>query len=166
MNALDIGILAIASVFFIRGVFRGFVFELITVIGLILGYIISITYLDLLSGFILSVFPSFPEAVVKLVSFFSLFVGTNLLLRLLANFLTKTIKIAMLGWLNRLMGGILGLLKGVVIMGIIVLILNLIPFASLLLERTEVKTSLLYPLLEAFGPRLYEEIQKYAELFI
>jgi len=166
MNTLDIGILAIASIFFVRGVFRGFVFELITVVGLILGYIISITYLSLLSGFILSFFPSFPETVVNLVSFFLLFLGTNLLLRLAGNLLTKTLKIAMLGWLNRLLGGLLGMLKAVVIMGILGFVVNLIPFFSLLLENEEVQNSYLYPLLHAFGPRFYEEIKKIADLFL
>lgn len=45
MNSLDIGILSIAAIFFIKGFFRGFVYELITIAGLILGYLISITYL-------------------------------------------------------------------------------------------------------------------------
>jgi membrane protein required for colicin V production len=77
MNSLDIGILLIAALFFIRGIFRGFVFELVTVVGLILGYIISITYLSLLAGYVLSFFPTAPESIVNLISFFVLFVGTN-----------------------------------------------------------------------------------------
>jgi membrane protein required for colicin V production len=166
MNSLDVGILTIASLFFIRGVFRGFVFELITVIGLLLGYIISITYLSLLSGFILSFFPSFPQSVVNLVSFFVLFLGTNLLLRLVANLLTKTLKIAMLGWLNRLLGGLLALLKAVMIMGILVFVINLIPFSAPLLESDEVANSHLYPILHAFGPRFYEEIKKLADIIL
>ena len=164
MNSLDIGILSIAAIFFIKGLFRGFVHELITIAGLILGYIISITYLSLLSGFILNFFSTIPESVVKLVSFFLLFVGTNLILRLAANILTKTLKVAMLGWLNRLFGGILGMLKGVIILGIIVFIINLIPFSSTFMEQFEVKDSLLYPLLEAVGPKLYELIQTYIDV--
>lgn len=164
MNSLDIGILTVASIFFIRGLFRGFVHELITIAGLILGYIISITYLSLLTGLILNFFPTFPESVVKLVSFFLLFVGTNLLLRLAANILTKTLKVAMLGWLNRLFGGLLGMLKGVIILGIIVFVINLIPFSSTFMEQFEVEDSLLYPLLEAVGPKLYDLIQTYTDV--
>lgn len=166
MNSLDLGILIIASIFFVRGVFRGFVFELVTVVGLILGYIISITYLSLLSGYILSYFPSFPESVVNLVSFFILFVGTNLLLRFVSNLITKTLKIAMLGWLNRLLGGVLGMIKSVIIMSILVFVIDMIPFSSYLLEQVEVQASELYPILNALGPRLYEEIQKLTSTFI
>lgn len=166
MNSLDIGILLIAAVFFIRGIFRGFVFELVTVVGLILGYIISITYLSLLAGYILSIFPTAPESIVKLISFFVLFVGTNILLRMVANIVTKTLKIAMLGWLNRLLGGLLGMLKSIIIMSIIVFIIDLIPFSSTLLEQVEVQTSELYPILNALGPRLYSEIQTLAEIIL
>ena len=160
MNSLDLGILIIASLFFVRGIFRGFVYELVTVVGLILGYIISITYLSLLSGYILAFFPSFPKTVVNLVSFFILFVGTNLLLRFVSNIITKTLKIAMLGWLNRVLGGVLGMLKSIIIMSILVFVIDMIPFSSLLLDQVEVQTSEFYPILNALGPRLYEEIQK------
>jgi len=166
MNSLDIGILLIAALFFIRGIFRGFVFELVTVVGLILGYIISITYLSLLTAYILSVFPTFPESIVNLVSFFILFVGTNLLLRLVAKVITKTLKIAMLGWLNRLLGGLLGALKSIIIMSILVFIIDLIPFSSVLLEEVEVQTSQLYPILNALGPQLYAEIQKITAIIL
>jgi len=164
MNFLDIGILSVAAIFFVKGFFRGFVYELVTVAGLILGYLISITYLGLLTNLVLNFFPTFPESIVKLVSFFVLFVGTNLLLRLVANILTKTLKVAMLGWLNRLFGGVLGILKSIFIMGIIVFVINLIPFSSTFMEQFEVTNSLLYPLLEAVGPRLYELIQNYTDV--
>jgi len=164
MNFLDIGILSVAAIFFVKGFFRGFVYELVTVAGLILGYLISITYLGLLTNLVLKFFPTFPESIVRLVSFFVLFVGTNLLLRLVANILTKTLKVAMLGWLNRLFGGVLGILKSIFIMGIIVFVINLIPFSSTFMEQFEVTNSLLYPLLEAVGPRLYELIQNYTDV--
>ena len=133
MNPIDIGILSVSAFFFIRGLFRGFVYELVTVVGLILGYIISITYLSLLSGFILTYFPSLPNSVVSIISFFVLFVGTNLILRLIANILTKTLKIAMLGWLNRILGGILGMVKCIIILSILVFIIDLVPFSATLL---------------------------------
>jgi len=142
------------------------VFELVTVVGLILGYIISITYLSLLAGYIISFFPAIPESIVNLASFFILFVGTNLLLRMVANVITRTLKIAMLGWLNRLLGGILGMLKSVIIMSILVFVIDMIPFSSTLLEQIEVQTSELYPILNALGPQLYSEIQKITAIIL
>jgi len=166
MNSLDISILLFTSVFLIRGVFRGFVLELVTIVGLILGYIISITYLSILTGYFLSFYPSFPVSVVNIISFFILFVGTNLLLRLVSNIISKTLRIAMLGWLNRLLGGLLGMLKSIIILSILVFILDMIPFSSYILDHVEVQNSQLYPILNAIGPRLYTEIQKITSILL
>ena len=166
MNSLDLGIIIIVSIFFVRGVFRGFVFELVTVIGLILGYIISITYLSLLAGYILTFFPSLPESAINIVSFFLLFIGTNLLLRLVSKIITKTLKFAMLGWLNRILGGVLGILKSIIVMSILVFVIDLIPFSSYLLDQVEVQTSELYPVLNALVPRLFTEIQKITAIIL
>lgn len=87
-----------------------------------------------------------------------------MLLRLVANILTKTLKVAMLGWLNRLFGGVMGVVKSIFILGIIVFVINLIPFSTTFMEQFEVKDSLLYPLLEAVGPKLYELIQNYTDV--
>ena len=89
-----------------------------------------------------------------------------MLLRVIANLITKTLKIAMLGWLNRLLGGVFGLLKGVVLMSIFVFAVGLVPFSATLLESIEVKASVLYPILEVFGPKFYEEIQKITAILI
>ena len=166
MNFLDIGILLFASIFFIRGIVRGFVYELVTIVGLLLGYIISITYLSLFSGYLLSVFPSFSITVVNIISFFVLFVGTNLLLRLVAKIISKTLKIAMLGWLNRLLGGLLGVLKSIIIMSILVFVIDMIPFSSYLLEQFEIRNSELYPILYALGPRFYTEIKNITSILL
>ena len=72
----------------------------------------------------------------------------------------------MLGWLNRLLGGLLGILKSIIIMSILVFVIDLIPFSSILLEQVEVQTSELYPVLDALGPRLYTEIQKITAIFL
>ena len=72
----------------------------------------------------------------------------------------------MLGWLNRLLGGLLGMLKSIIIMSILVFIIDLIPFSSSLLEQVEVQTSELYPLLNTLGPQLYAEIQKITAIIL
>ncbi|TFH02748.1 MAG: CvpA family protein [Calditrichales bacterium] len=166
MNSLDLGILTIASLFFVRGLFRGFINELVTVVGLVLGYIISITYLGIVVSFLQSFFPSAPVSVLNIAGFFALFVGTNLILRLMAQILTKTLKVAMLGWLNRLLGGVFGLLKGVILMSAIVLVINLVPFSSVYIDQWGGQESLLFPLLNMLGPRLYEEIQSVTGILI
>ena len=66
----------------------------------------------------------------------------------------------MLGWLNRLLGGLFGLLKSLLIMGIAVFLLNLIPFSSSFVEKAGTDNSILFPILKTIGPELYKEVQK------
>ena len=51
MNFIDLIVIIVTSFFLLRGLFRGFILELTIVIGLIAGYLISITYYDYLSVF-------------------------------------------------------------------------------------------------------------------
>ena len=166
MNSLDIGILIIASIFFVRGVFRGFVYELVTVVGLILGYIISITYLSLLAGYISRLFSNNTCICCQYCQFFYHFCWNKPLTKASPKIITKTLKFAMLGWLNRLLGGVLGLLKSIIIMSILVFVIDMIPFSSFLLDQVEVQTSELYTVLNALGPRLYTEIQKITAIIL
>jgi len=60
MNFIDLIVIIVTSFFLLRGLFRGFILELTIVIGLIAGYLISITYYDYLSVFIIKAnFPLF-----------------------------------------------------------------------------------------------------------
>jgi membrane protein required for colicin V production len=159
MNSLDLFILIFASIFFIRGIFRGFVFELITVAGLIIGYLVAITYLHILSSLLISFFPALPIAVSHIISFIVIFIVTNVVLRFVANVLTRTLKFAMLGWLNRLLGGLFGSVKGILILSILVFLISFVPFSTQFIEMIGTDQSILFPLLKALGPELYEHIK-------
>jgi membrane protein required for colicin V production len=155
MNSIDIFIIVFILFFFIRGFFRGFVLELITLVGLILGYILAISYLDTVSNLIIQYFPDLPLSAVNIFSFAVLFIATNLILKLAGDALTRTLKFVMLGWLNRWLGGIFGALKSLILLSLLVLIIDFLPFSDSLLENTTMKNSQLYPLLDMLGPELY-----------
>jgi len=159
MNSLDLFILIVISLFFIRGVFRGLVLELVSVAGLIFGYLIAITYVDFFSTLLIKYFPILPKSASTIISFIALFIVINIVLRFIGNILTRTLKFAMLGWLNRILGGFFGLLKGILVLSILVFLLSFIPFSSEFIEKTGAKESIVFPLLKALGPQLYEQIQ-------
>lgn len=158
MNSIDIFILIFIAFFFTRGLFRGFVIELTALIGLVLGYFIAISYVGIISTFILTQFPNLPASAVKIIGFAVLFIATNIVLKLVAQMVTKTLKFAMLGWLNRWLGGVFAMIKSVIILCIIVLIIDFLPFSETALENEEVQESQLYPFLDALGPELYRQI--------
>ena len=89
----------------------------------------------------------------------SVFVDSAQVVSALANIITKTLKFAMLGWLNRLLGATFGLIKSTIILGILVFLINLIPFSSTFMDKAGKSESFFYPLLEMIGPELYKHAQ-------
>ena len=167
MNFIDLIVIIVTSFFLLRGLFRGFILELTIVIGLIAGYLISITYYDYLSVFIIKAyFPQIPDSIADVISFAILFIGINIGLRLAAGVITKTLKFAMLNWVNRLLGAVFGTIKAFLILGITVFIINLIPLSGTFMEKAGKNESVFYPILELIGPELYKYITESRELNI
>jgi membrane protein required for colicin V production len=165
MNSLDLFFVIILSFFFIRGVFRGFVLELTTVIGLVVGYLFAISYLSIVTAFLQKYLPSLlpvsvPVSILNIISFMAIFVATNLFLRFIAGIVTKTLKFAMLGWVNKLLGGFFGLCKSVLILSIITLIIDFIPIGERILASTGIQNSMLFPLFNMIGPKLFQYIMQ------
>ena len=159
MNTIDVVILVFILFFTIRGLFRGFILEFSTLIGLIVGYLAGITYLGFLSDLLQTLMPSVPVSILNIISFSVVFITINILLKIAANLITKTLKFAMLGWLNRLLGALFGLTKSVLILSIFVFLISLIPWSGDLFSKTGAEESVLFPLLEFLGPELYAQIQ-------
>jgi len=159
MNTIDVVILVFILFFTIRGLFRGFILEFSTLIGLIVGYLAGITYLGFLSNLLQTWMPSVPVSILNIISFSVIFITINILLKIAANLITKTLKFAMLGWLNRLLGALFGLTKSVLILSILVFLISLIPWSGDLFSNTGAEESVLFPMLEFLGPELYAQIQ-------
>jgi len=165
MNFIDLIVIIATSFFLLRGLFRGFILELTIVIGLIAGYLIAISYYDLLCIIVFKeYFPQIPDSVSNVISFAVIFIVINIGLRLAAGIITKTLKFAMLNWLNRLLGALFGTIKALLILGITAFLLNLIPLSDTFLEKAGKNESIFYPLLELIGPELYNYIQESREL--
>lgn len=165
MNFIDLIVIIVTSFFLLRGLFRGFILELTIVIGLIVGYLIAISYYDYLSIFVFKqYFPQLPDSISNVISFAIIFISLNIGLRLLAGIVNKTLKFAMLNWVNRLLGAVFGTIKALLILGISVFLLNLIPFSNTFLEKAGKNESIFYPMLDLIGPELYKYIQDSREL--
>ena len=63
----------------------------------------------------------------SIVSYLTIFLITLISVNILGVFLQKFFELILLGWLNRLLGTLLGLIKGVVIVSILIFILEIAP---------------------------------------
>jgi membrane protein required for colicin V production len=105
-----------------RGLWLGFLRQIIGLVALYVGYIIASQYHDKLFPFLRD-FSSNPK-VVFLCSYALLFIATYILAMLLGKGLGYVIQITMAGWFDRMLGGVLGFAKGVLLVVLVHMILG------------------------------------------
>jgi membrane protein required for colicin V production len=108
MNAADVVIGIILIVGVASGIARGFVRGILGLVGLVLGIMLAVAYYDWLAANALSFLPG--EHVPEVLSFLLIFLVVVLSIGALARVLAHVLKLSTLGWLDRLAGGLLGLL--------------------------------------------------------
>ena len=122
MNPFDILIIVILGYSLIRGLFRGLVKEISSVIGVFGGFYAAYTYYqnlaDLLSGLIQDI------SYLNILSFFIIFCGVLIVVSVLGVIIKYLLNIAFLGWVDRIGGVIFGLAKGILIVSVIFLSLT------------------------------------------
>jgi membrane protein required for colicin V production len=117
MNWLDITILVICVAGMIQGLVRGFVRQVFSLIGLILAIIIAFRYHDLLARY-LSKWIQHPVAL-TVVSFVIILAIVMLLFKLIGLAARAAIATIHVGWVDRLVGGVFGLLRSVLLVAVL-----------------------------------------------
>ena len=120
MTVFDISFLAIVAALTLRGLWRGFMLEWASVAGLITGYLVAMTYADVLAQWLVSETNLHPSTA-KYAGFLVVLLLTYVLVAALAKLLTKLLKLILLGWINRLLGAISGAAKGLLLSGVLLL---------------------------------------------
>lgn len=152
---LDLILGSIIIFFIFTGIYKGLVREVFGFLSLLLGLYFAFQYMSGLSALLLDLIPSIPPWLLPPLSFILIFVVIILIARFLAKLLTKILSWVMLGWLNRIGGGAIGLLKGLILASIISLILGFIstPIPTL---SAAINESHVYPLVLNVAPMTYE----------
>jgi len=123
MNIFDIAILVILAAFLVKGLLRGLVRELCTLLGLASGALIAFGYhLDV--GDWMAARFSLPPSWCQGLAFVVLFLSALLLFGLVGLVLTRYVKLLYVGGLNRVIGGLLGLVQGMLLLAIVLYALS------------------------------------------
>ena len=146
MNSFDIIILIILAFFAVRSFFRGFVREAFSLGGIIAGVIAANEFYAHL-GEILSKYISSGD-VSNTLAYVVIFAAVALAMNILGGILGKFVKLVLLGWFDRLLGLAFGLFKGLIIIAILVMVLNMVLPAT----STFLTASRLNPLVESTYP--------------
>jgi Uncharacterized membrane protein, required for colicin V production len=133
VNIIDIIILVCCIPALFHGFSKGFVSQAISLIALVLGVWLSFKF-SVPFGDWLKSFADLPGTVLHIIAFALILTIVMLVLTLIGKAIEKVVKLAMLGWLNKLLGIVFALLKAVLIIGLVIIIFdaiyNLIPFVS------------------------------------
>ncbi len=140
MNILDIFILVILGFCLVRGVFRGIIKELTSIVGVFAGFYVAYNFYPLVARLI-SRFSTINEAYLNIISFFLVFTILFLAIGLIGVVLKHLFKAVALGWADRLLGATFGFVKAVLIVSVL-----LVPVTTYLPQNSPViKNSLLAP---------------------
>lgn len=139
MDIMDIVILVIIGIGVVWGLTKGFVRQLSSLVGLIVGLLVARALFAEVGDWMA---PAIGVSVTvgRVISFFLLWIVVPLLFSLLASFLTRALQVIHLGWLNRLLGGALSGLKFMLLIGLIAQLIEFVDAKGELLPK-EVRTS-------------------------
>lgn len=123
MTVFDYAVLGVVGISLLLSVLRGFLREFLALAGWLLAFLVAKLYTLQLAPLLPAAIPSEPLRL--LAAFLILFLATLLMSSLLGIALSEVFKKIGLGWFDRLLGALFGLARGVVIVGVVVLLCGL-----------------------------------------
>ncbi len=113
---LDIALMVVLGYFFLRGLFRGVVKEVVAVLGLFVAFWVASVYWPLGDEHLRAIFDQPGQRGVT--SFIIIFMVVYFLVSIISIFVDKIVRITITPLLSAFLGGLVGVLKGVLICGV------------------------------------------------
>ncbi|CAH2031839.1 CvpA family protein [Trichlorobacter ammonificans] len=132
MNFLTIAMLAVLTLGGLRGLLRGLITEVASLTALLLGGWLAYRFHEPLAVPLTTLMPYHAA---RIVSFTGLLLAVGLGAHLVGSLLTGLVKLALLGWVNRLGGLALGVLEGALLLGMMLYAVVAVPLSFPLKEQ-------------------------------
>ena len=150
MNPLDIILLICFLPAVIRGLSKGFLEQAICLVGFFVSVWAAFRFSGLVCGWI-QPYLTVSETVLHVIGFAVVLVGISIGALLLAKLLTKLFEVAMLGWLNRLLGAAFGILVTALILGVFIILFDTLNVRFELVKPEKLDESILYGVVKDFA---------------
>jgi len=125
---VDIALLAVFGLSVLIGLWRGFVFEIVSLLGWVVAFVIANTAGPLLAQFI--PFGDVGSPVRLWVAYILVFVLVLLTCTLLARMLRALVSATPLSFVDRLLGGMFGVVRGALILVVVGMLVSLSPYST------------------------------------
>ncbi|MBC8213496.1 MAG: CvpA family protein [Candidatus Marinimicrobia bacterium] len=134
-NIIDVLILVILALFTFFGAKRGFISEVSRIIGLIAGFVLANQFHNEANQFLQQWISN--ESVCNVISYLAIFIVVVFAVSIIASILQKFFEFILLGWLNRLLGLLLGFIKGMLIVSVLIFVIEAFPTTDSFRSRLE-----------------------------
>ena len=112
MTGFDFAVMAILLVSLLFGLWRGLVYEVLSLMGWPVAFVLS----KLFAGSVAPMMPGTQETMRVTLAYAVVFVAALIVWGVLAWLLSRLVKAVGLGWLDRMLGGLFGVLRGGLVM--------------------------------------------------
>lgn len=150
MAIIDIVIVALFVLGAIFGLMKGFIKQLATLLGLVVGLLAAKALYGVVAekwiGHLVE-----SMTIAQILAFIVIWIGVPLVFTLLASLLTKAMEIISLGWFNRLLGAVLGILKYLLLISVLVSVFEFIDADNKIISKTNKQESVLYYPMQKFA---------------
>ena len=161
MNIIDVVIIIFVLIFCVKGYIKGFINEIFTLIIIILGLTGSFLFYKPLSTSVFTFIEN--RSLSFIVSFLSIFVFITVVLIIIRNAITKMVDSFQLTNIDYLLGLLVGLIKGTVLIGAILIFLKNHPVMNL---DITISRSFIFPFLESIFFTALSIFPENMEIFI
>lgn len=154
MNYIDIIILIILGIAMVKGFINGFVREMAALLALVLGIWAAIKF----SGFTATKLYELFDITGKftgIIAFIITFIIVVIVINFIGNIIDRIIKLIALGFLNRLLGLVFGVIKSVLILSVIFVVLNAIDEHRPFLPKEKLNQSIFYYPISDIAPTIF-----------
>ena len=152
MNVFDIGILAVLGGFLLKGLVRGLLREVCSLLGLVIGCVVALHFHGPLAATMATSF-RLPPSFCAVVTFALLFLAVVLIFWGIGFLLTRFVKLPVLGGMNRIIGGFFGLAEAVLLLAVVLYSLGSGALPASL--QPAFKRSQLAPPFQTFGVKVF-----------
>jgi membrane protein required for colicin V production len=154
LSIVDIVLLLLFVPAVIAGIRKGFIRQIAGLIALILGIWAGYHFSAFLSGK-LNIWLDSISSFVNILSFAIIFAGVLIIVSIIGQFVAGIVKLALLGWLDKVLGILFAIIKTAFILSIVIYLLNSFDLLWSFLPKKSLDDSILYSLLQEIAPRLF-----------
>jgi uncharacterized membrane protein required for colicin V production len=161
LNWLDVVLAAVLVGFAVRGLRRGFLRELFSLVGLFLGLWIALLTFEPVGEWVQQRW-ALAEPLPFHLAFLAIFLSVACVVGMVGYWLQRLARGLLMGWLDAVVGLGFGTVKGVMLLTVLLFLVVQLPLAEAL--KTPLGTSTVAKYLERFNPFLERSVQAYRRL--